>query len=240
MEEFAKRFLFIDFNNAHVKSVIRRFIENETIFEIIDDKIFLRKEKPLSLDIGLQDVEYAFLDTETTSLGKSSRIIEIGIVISKGENEILSYSSLFDPKIPISKETAELTGINSCITGNSPTFDEKWDEIRCVLKGKVVVAHNLSFDLGALESELNRLGESLFLDFPPICTLKLARKIFREESCSLDSLCEILGIKINERHRALPDALLAKKLFFQILIFISRNDLANLTSLADLLCFISK
>ncbi|MFB3850870.1 MAG: exonuclease domain-containing protein [Acidobacteriota bacterium] len=239
LKDFSEKFLFLDFNKNQTAKVARLFIEKESLFETRNDQIVLRKEKRSFKNLDLKEVDFAFIDTETSSFRETPiRIIEIAVVVSKGEDEKIRYSTLLNPLCPISSETLELTKIDPIDISHSPTFEEKWEEIKEILKGKVVVAHNLPFDLGAITRELERFGETFELDFPPICTLKFARKVFKKESCSLDSLCEIAGIKVVERHRALPDALLAKKLFFSLIKYISQKDLAQISSLEDILDFI--
>jgi len=241
LKDFSEKFMFLDFNKGQTKKVTRLFIEKEPSLEIKNDQIFLRKENRSFDNLDLKDIDFAFVDTETTSLaGTSVRIVEIGIVVSRGEDENFRFSTLINPNCPVSKETLEITKIKLLEISQSPSFEEKWIEIKNILKGKVFIAHNLSFDLGAITSELKRFGEILELDFPPICTLKFARKVFKKESCALDSLCDIAGIKVLERHRALPDALLTKELFFFMIKYISNNDIAKISSLEDILDFVTK
>jgi DNA polymerase-3 subunit epsilon len=149
---------------------------------------------------------YAIIDVETTGGSPSiDRIIEIAIVVFDGENILQQYSSLVNPNRPIDKYVTQLTGITDKMVKNAPTFEEIQDKVWEMTQDFIFVAHNVKFDYGLLRSEYKRLG----IDFvrKQLDTVTLARKVLPGfNSYSLGSLCDSLGIKIENRHRALGDA----------------------------------
>ncbi len=75
------------------------------------------------------------------------------------------------------------------------------------MRGRVLVAHNASFDRRVLKQAFDRCDLE-WPDPPVICTVALARRcapLVRRRG--LSSLADALGIEVEVAHRALPDAL---------------------------------
>ena len=75
------------------------------------------------------------------------------------------------------------------------------------MEGRVLVAHNASFDSRVLAQAFERAGLE-WPDPPVLCTVALARKcapLVRQRKLAL--LADALGIEVDVVHRALPDAL---------------------------------
>ena len=160
---------------------------------------------------------YAIIDVETTGGSPSvDRIIEIAVIVYDGENILQQYSSLVNPRRPIDKYVTQLTGITDAMVKNAPVFEDIQDKILELTEGNIFVAHNVKFDYGMMRSEYKRLATDYVRK--QIDTVTLARKVLPGfTSYSLGSLCDSLGIKIENRHRALGDAEATVKLLDIIL-----------------------
>jgi DNA polymerase-3 subunit epsilon len=160
---------------------------------------------------------YAVIDVETTGGSPSvDRIIEIAVIVYDGENILEQYSSLVNPHRNIDKYVTQLTGITDKMVKNAPSFEDIQEKILEITKEKIFVAHNVKFDYGMMRSEYKRLG----VDFvrKQVDTVTLARKVMPGfNSYSLGSLCDSLGIVIENRHRALGDVEATVKLLNMIL-----------------------
>ena len=98
-------------------------------------------------------------------------------------------------------------GITPKDTKNSPSFDVVWKEVLPYLQGKVVVAHNTSFDMYALRNALDDYGIE-YPSFDYFCSLRIARYIIKGcYSYSLNVLAEQMGIDYGVQHRADSDSL---------------------------------
>lgn len=98
-------------------------------------------------------------------------------------------------------------GITPKDTKNSPSFDEVWKEVSPYLEGKVVVAHNTSFDMYALRDAFDDYGIE-YPTFDYFCSLRIARYIVKGcYSYSLNVLAEQMGIDYGVQHRADSDSL---------------------------------
>lgn len=165
---------------------------------------------------------FAIIDIETTGGRQPDRITEIAIIIHDGSKIIEEYSTLINPEVPIPYFITRLTGISNEMVADAPKFYEVAKRIIELTSGKIIVAHNSSFDYNFIRNEYKGLG----YDFKRkhICTVKLSRKLVPgHRSYSLGNICEELGIVINDRHRAMGDALATAKLF-EYLVSINQND----------------
>lgn len=224
LKDFIEKFLFME-NNEVSRSCALKILMNEPEVKIHGETIFwvenIRPKKKI------QEAELAFVDVETS--GRSFRIIELGVILSKGKKIEKTEAFLFNPKTSIDPFVINLTKIDLGDIQNSPTFKEKSEEIKNDLKNKILIGHNVEFDVKMLKKEFEILSDSLDLDFKPLCTLKLSKMVLKKRinSFSLDSLSSFFDISYEFRHRALHDALITYNLFFKLLDFIKKNDLKD-------------
>lgn len=165
---------------------------------------------------------FAIIDIETTGGRQSDRITEIAIILHDGSKITGEFTTLINPEIPIPYFITRLTGITNEMVADAPRFYEVAKKIVELTSGKIIVAHNASFDYNFIRNEFKSLG----YDFKRkhICTVRLSRKLVPgHHSYNLDNICRELGIIINDRHRAAGDALATAKLF-EYLVSINQND----------------
>ena len=183
----------------------------------------------------LADKEYVVFDLETTGLSsRHDYIIEFGaVVMYKGM--IKEQKDFFvKPPIELTTNIKELTNITDEQIANARTFAECKDEILNFVKGRVLVAHNASFDYGFLNEELARLGLPE-LKNPVIDTLDLARSMFKRRSYSLGNVCKQYGVIYNEEvaHRANYDADVLAQSFNLMLKDLAKDNVLTLNDLAN-------
>lgn len=165
-------------------------------------------------------IEAAVLDTETTGLDPAkARILQIGAVhFSRGE---LISTPVFDrkinPGVPIPPETTRIHGLDAAALDGAPTFPEVYPELVSFVGPRVLIGHNIGFDLAILERECTLSGARPFwnhiLDtrlLGEICFPKLG-------GFTLDKLASHLGLAVQGRHDALADAELTGRLFFALI-----------------------
>ncbi|PXF49209.1 DNA polymerase III subunit epsilon [Gracilariopsis chorda] len=156
-------------------------------------------------------------DTETTGLSPSkNHIVEIAMMeleCTSPKSTPYTFSSLVHPPGESAPRAASrVHGITNDMMQDAPSFDKVWDGVLEYIsyvshqRGKpILVAHNLSFDLSFLKSELRRIGESL-PDWDFACSLRdIAKIVWPGHSASLASLGQLLSIQNEEAHRALSD-----------------------------------
>ncbi|WP_079479984.1 ATP-dependent DNA helicase DinG [Halobacillus salinus] len=152
---------------------------------------------------------FAIVDLETTgnAASKGDRIIEIGIVLIQEDGNVIDeFSSLVYPERDIPPFISSLTGIEEEDVLDAPLFSEIVEEVYSIVKNSCIVAHNIEFDLGFLNHELERAGYPSIHN-QIIDTVELSRIMLpMSPSFKLGQLSERLGMGHDRPHRALSDA----------------------------------
>ena len=151
-------------------------------------------------------MEFAIVDIETTGgMPHTHGITEIAIVIHNGVEVTGKYVTLVNPLQKIPPFIINMTGISDEMVAEAPLFEEVAPMIFNLLKDRIFVAHNVSFDYSFVHYMLGKAGFQWTA--PKLCTIKLSKKVFPGlERYGLGSLTRDLGIRIEGRHRAWGDA----------------------------------
>ncbi len=184
---------------------------------------------------SLDEITFAFLDVETTGLHPhfGDRICEVGILRCKKDEVEDSFESLINPGRSISPGASAVNGITDDMVKDKPKFSEIAGDLLKRLEGAAIVCHNAPFDLGFLGVQLK------ILRLPPptnpvLDTLSLARKHYSFPSNSLGRVAGYLGIKMENEHRAMGDALATKDIFKVFLKDFRKRGVETLEGLLDL------
>ncbi|MGV3638278.1 MAG: PolC-type DNA polymerase III [Flavobacteriales bacterium] len=154
----------------------------------------------------MERLRFAVLDVETTSGDPTEgRVMEVAVLALDGTQERLRWDSLIQPRTRIPGFIRRLTGIEPAMLTEAPAFVEVVRTLETLTQDRIVVAHNVRFDMTALEHEFARTG--LVFDRPTLCTERLARQLVPHlPHYNLGSLCRYFGIEFRAAHRALSDA----------------------------------
>ena len=177
---------------------------------------------PFSLLQPLSEIPIAFLDVETTgaSADFGHRVTELGIVRMERGQVVGEYQQLIDPQRKISPGVSALTGITNEMVAGQPRFCDQLPAALPLLRGAVVVGHNIRFDLSFLLREFRRSGSDmaeLLGDVPVLDTVRMARRRFGRGGNGLQRLAPRLGIAPTGAHRALADAQTTALVFHRLL-----------------------
>lgn len=176
--------------------------------------------------------EYVVFDLETTGFYSNiDKIIEIGAVKIKNGKVIDKYSVLINPKIEIPEHITKLTNITNSMVSTKDTIADVLPLFMEFVGEAVLVAHNISFDLGFLNKACKDIMhmniKNTFID-----TLTLSQSIYPEiKNYKLDTLAKSLGYNLNNHHRALEDATITGEIF-QSMIEILESE--NITKLCEI------
>ncbi len=168
---------------------------------------------------GLETCSFAVVDVETTGgrPSRGDRIVEIAVVLVRGEHVEPVYDGLVNPGREIPPFVASLTGINEGMVGDRPDFADVADDVLAALAGRVFVAHNARFDWAFLSAELKRTRDRVLFG-PRVCTVRLARRLIPElKARGLDHVTQFFGIQVSNRHRAGGDALATAQVLLKLL-----------------------
>lgn len=159
-------------------------------------------------------------DTETTGLSpeQGDRIIEIGAIemIDRFPTGKTFHHYLHPGSQPIHPDAQNIHGISIEQLEGKPTFSDILDLFQAFFGEGQLVAHNAKFDMGFINAELKRVGQSPVENDRVVDTLVIARRKFPGARNSLDALCDRFGI--SNAHRTLHGALLDSELLADVYI----------------------
>ncbi|MBM4762096.1 ATP-dependent DNA helicase DinG [Bacillus sp. B15-48] len=180
--------------------------------------------------------KFIVIDLETTgnSPKKGDRIIQIGAVIIEDGKICGNYTSLVNPERPIPVFIEELTGIKDDMVKDAPVFKEIASDIIQLLDDSFFVAHNVLFDLGFLQEELQNAGYEGFYG-SVLDTVELSRILFpTADGYKLSDLAAKEGINHDRPHQADSDAYVTAELLLIMLEKIHSFPLVTLKNLTKL------
>lgn len=124
------------------------------------------------------------------------------------------FSTLLNPEQRIPQFISGLTGINEVDVQEANTFSEIANQVSDFIGDHLLIAHNALFDISFLNQELTRSKVQRRLTYA--CSVRLSRKLYPNyRKHGLDSIVSRLNIQVENRHRALDDALVIKSFLDQ-------------------------
>lgn len=151
------------------------------------------------------------LDTETTGLTNSDRIVEISILeLVDGIKTGRKFHKFINPETTISKKAIEIHKITNEKVESCPKFSEIAEDMIKFIGDATIVAHNSKFDMRMVNNELERCGWKKYEETRFIDTLEIARYLFPDQKNNQDALCERFNINNSVRketgiHSAVED-----------------------------------
>jgi len=152
------------------------------------------------------------LDTETTGLEHSEghRIIEVACIEMYDRRPTgRHFHRYVNPERAVDLAASQVHGLTAEDLADKPRFADIADEFLAFVEGAELLIHNAAFDVGFLDSELERAGRPLISSLCRVTdTLEFAREMNPGKRASLDALCERFGVDHSRRtlHGALLDA----------------------------------
>lgn len=172
--------------------------------------------------------DFVALDVETANQNRHS-ICSIGMMRFRNGQMLESYYELINPDESFSQANIYIHGIQEHEVVSAPRFYDLTKEILDFIGGRPVVAHNATFDMGALKDDFNRYG----LEVAPIeyaCSMLLAKAIRKDfYNYKLSTISNYYGIPLRH-HDALSDAKAAGQIVSNLT---NENRFATLDQLID-------
>ncbi len=152
------------------------------------------------------DSDFVVFDLETTGLKKEiDKIIEIGAVKVKNGKIVDRFSEFINPHIKLDEKIVSLTHITDDMLAEAEDAEQVMPRFLEFVGDSVMVAHNASFDVGFVRQwtiENNYKINPTVLD-----TVELAKMLFPQlKNFKLDTVCEQMGVSLENHHRAVDDA----------------------------------
>lgn len=168
-------------------------------------------------------VGYAVVDLEATgSSSRRHRVVELAVVLLGADLQPQGeFTTLVDPQGPVGP--THIHGIEPEHLGGAPRFAGVARRLLGLLRGRVLVGHNVGGDRAFLAAEYARVGLRL-PNVPELCTMRLAERYGEPGprtvpgrsaggGLSLWACAAAIGITDWSPHTALGDARAAASLF---------------------------
>ncbi|WP_373072283.1 exonuclease domain-containing protein [Sulfurimonas sp.] len=174
-----------------------------------------------------------FLDTETTGVEKSDKILSIALIAVDGD-EVIIKSDLVNEGKKISPKASSINHITNEMIKGKPALEEcetfKFLELNN-LYDTTIISHNVNFDLGMLSSNSSLSWQGKIID-----TLRCSKHLMPEsEEFSLQYLRYELKLYKHESekitpHEALSDSRVTKLLYESLLELAPKEQLEELST----------
>ena len=174
----------------------------------------------IPLTTPLSGLPCLVLDTETTGLRvERDRIVSVGTVRLEGTKFEAKgeLSFLVEPGVSIPAASTKIHGISDDDVEEAGRFADHVQPLEAAIAGRVVVGHNIGFDLAIMASEYDRAG--LDWTLPPALDtglLALALNPYLADA-SLETIAAWLGVDVVDRHSALGDAQTTAQIYLRLL-----------------------
>ena len=96
-------------------------------------------------------MDLIYLDSETTGLSPSDRMVELAII---DDDSHVLLNTLLNPERPISPEAHAIHGISDDVVMDAPTLRQIEPEIIQIVQKKHIVIYNAKFDLQYLTAKI--------------------------------------------------------------------------------------
>lgn len=182
--------------------------EQMDIFSMIEEK----EQKDI-----IKNKKYVVFDLETTGLSSDEdSITEISAIKIENGKMTECFNSFINPEKPIPEEVVKLTNITDEMVKNAPKANEMIGDFLKFSEGCVLVAHNISFDIGFLNKIAYKC--SYKIENEQDDSLALARKkLPMLKNHKLKTVADYLKVSLVGAHRAINDTLATAKVYLKLL-----------------------
>ncbi len=220
------------------RTLMRTVLDEPGTFRLRPDLHWALVEEritPATLDDLTGIGEYIVLDVETTGLRPfKQRLIEVCALKIREGVVIDVFTSLLNPEKRLPGFIVELTGITEEMVQHAPRFAAVADSLVRFIGERLVIGHNVRFDISFVNAELSRIGKPPLVN-PRLDTLSLAVRLLPGlKKPNLERMATTLGVPITHRHRAEGDARLTAEALHRLLPLAKQAGLPTLEAMQAL------
>ena len=171
------------------------------------------------------------IDLETTGLNvKTDRVVQLAALAMDGDKLLDKprLECLVNPGMAIPAASSAIHGIHDHEVADAPAFTEMVASLQELLHGRVVVGHNIGFDIAILRHEFARLG--LAWHEPSVIDIGQLLGALRPSlpDLGLETVTSYLGVSIEHRHSAMGDCLAAAQAWIQLITLLRDKEIRTL------------
>lgn len=161
---------------------------------------------------------WAVVDVETSGFRPGqARIVSIAaLALGDDGNVENSLYTLLNPGVD--PGPTHVHGLTADMLEGQPCFGDIVGDLRDLLRGRTLVAHNVGFDYSFLAAEAEMVGAELPID-TVMCTVELTRRLaLGTDNLRLETLANHWGITQMKPHDALDDAMVLAQILKPVLV----------------------
>ena len=174
-------------------------------------------------------------DLETTGLDPRRDGIVAVAALRFIEGECVSeLVTLVNPGQSIPASATRIHGIDDAMVTGAPDETSAVERLDAITAGEVIVGHGVAFDIAVL-TRVRRAAAAARAPRAVLCTQRLAASLYPAwPDCTLEGVCQRLGVTVERRHTADGDARMAGRLLLELL---PRLQQRGIRTLAEALWF---
>lgn len=171
------------------------------------------------------------LDLETTGLDvRNDRVVQIGAIAMRGTHPVpgVEFDRLVNPGIPIPQASSRIHGLFDADVAGAPPLSEQFGALQELMVGRVVVGHNIAFDVAILRHEAARHG--LAWHEPPVLDIGQLLGALEPSlpDLGMERVMAQLGVQLDGRHTAIGDCRAAAAAWARLLPMLRTADARTL------------
>lgn len=161
---------------------------------------------------------FVILDVETSGMfpEKGHSVVEVAAQRIEGRAVAGQFVSLVKPGPVVDAEALAVNGLSLEELSGAPAPEAVIPRLLEFLGPDALVGHNLAFDLGFLNANLEALGKPRLAN-PWFDTLDLAKRLLILPSYGLQNVANFLKVERSGAHRALADVETTREVLFKLL-----------------------
>jgi DNA polymerase-3 subunit epsilon len=182
-------------------------------------------------DMPLAHLSFTVFDSETTGLDvRRDRIVSVGGLHLHGarREDSPALDFLIHPGLPIPKTSTAIHGIDDAMVAAAPPLALLWPAIVASWQHRILLGHNIAYDLAILQHEAERHRLPLP---PPAGTLDIGLLYAglrpRQSQITLERIAGDFGVTITGRHTALGDAEACAAIWARLLPALEQHGVAT-------------
>ncbi len=182
------------------------------------DLFSMGEEKPVHEYFKGKEIVVFDLETTGLNVAEGEKIIEIGAVKLVDGKFTDKFMCMVDPQMKIPEKIVSLTGIRDEDVAGAHTYDQVLADFYKFTRGCILSGYNVKFDYGFLYYYGKKCGYNF--DNPLLDVYELAQKgVHGTKNLKLGTVCEKLGVVLDNAHRAVYDALAAAEVLLKLADF---------------------
>jgi DNA polymerase III epsilon subunit family exonuclease len=165
----------------------------------------------------LVDSPFLGFDLETTGVDvRTARVVTASLVYER-DDDLTAMTFVANPGIPIPPESTNIHGFTDDMVKDARPGAEVVRDLRDLIEqgwneGRTLTGHNISYDFGVLNAELERYGEEPFKVTGPVIDTMVLHRMAGNKKATLAVVADYYGVVNKSAHSSEEDTIATVKI----------------------------